>query len=169
MLVGLGMLGACSEGDDAKHRAAQNDNGTDLSLSLDGGNGVIKADGESGKLSIDLPGLKGAITMPKIELSGDKVDIDGVKLYPGSRVTGMDVNDDGGEGAGKVRIRFEADAPPTKVQRYFLDAFKDKGVTATAQGTGLSGVDEDGKSFSIDLAGAGTGTHGTIHMGPTKS
>jgi len=163
MLLGLGALSACGRADDA-----QNDNGTDVSVSLDGGNGTIAADGETGRVSIDLGSIAGNFKLPKLKLGGSDVDIDGVKLYPGSKVTGLDIDDPSSkaEGDGRVSIRFDAPAAPATVQRYFLDAFKEKGVTAKADGTGLQGKGEDGKPFTMTLTKAGEGTRGVVLFGP---
>src|SRR5512139_2351359 len=112
MLIGLGVLSACNDPDE-RRVSAQNDNGTDLSMSVDGGNG-----GANGKVSISLPSLK---------LNNPDVDIDGVKLYPGARVTGVDISGEDGQSEGGMTIRFISDAAPNKIRDYYITAFMAKG------------------------------------------
>lgn len=158
MLLGLGLLGACSEGDE-RNRDAQNDNGADVSMSIDGGNKG------GANVSIDLPNVKGKFSLPKIKLDTGDVDIDGVKLYPGSRVTSVDIAGEEGMSEGSLGIRFDADASPASVRDYFLNALKEKGVTASAQGDRITGNTRDGKPFSISLTQQGDVTHGLLKLG----
>lgn len=156
MLVGLGMLGAC--GDD-RGRDAQNDNGADLAMTIDGGN-------EGGaNVSLDLTGIKGKISLPKLRIGTGDVDIDGVKLYPGSRVTGIDISGEDGRSEGSLGIRFDSDASPETVRDYFVKALKEKGVVASAQGYRIDGFDKDGKPFRITLGEQGKGTRGVLKLG----
>jgi hypothetical protein len=164
MLVGLGMMSACSEGDERKTQA-QNDNGADVSLSIDGGNASIRSDGNSTSVTVDLPGVKGGFKLPSIKIDSGDVDIDGVKLYPGSRVRAFEVSGEEGGSEGSFTLRFDADASPAAVQRYFLDAFKAKGVAARTRGMGVAGTDHDGKQFAIDLDAMDGGTRGVITLG----
>ncbi len=158
MLIGLGILSACSEGDD-RGRDAQNDNGADLSMRIDGGN-----EG-AGKISVAIPGIGRKLKLPALSLGKTDVDIDGVKLYPGAKVTGVDVAGQEGASEGGVVIKFDSPAAPQAIQSYYLDALRKKGLTASAEGTGVSGHDHDGKSFRIDLDAQGSGTRGVIHIG----
>ncbi len=150
MLIGLGMLSACNDADERKLNA-QNDNGADLSMHIDGGNGGAWIDA-----TIGLPGLK---------LGTPSVDIDGVKLYPGARVNGIDVSGHAGDDEGGVVIHFDSDAAPDKIRDYYLAAFKEKGLKAAAEGQAMIGRDEDGKPFRIALTPQNDGTRGEIHVG----
>ena len=150
MLIGLGMLSACNDTDDHKLKA-QNDNGADLSMHIDGGNGGARIDAKIG-----LPGLK---------LGTPNVDIDGVKLYPGARVTGIDVSGQEGDDEGGVIIRFDSADAPAKIRDYYLAAFKEKGLAASVDGTTITGRDHDGAPFRIALAAQSNGTRGEIHVG----
>jgi hypothetical protein len=150
MLIGLGVLSACNDPDERKLNA-QNDNGADVSMSIDGGN-----NGATAKVSLSLPSLK---------LNAPEVDLDGVKLPPGARVTGIDLSGQEGTSEGGVTIRFDSDLAPDKVRDYFLAAFKEKGMTAAKDATGISGRDHSGKAFRIELTDQGSGTRGTVHQG----
>lgn len=150
MLIGLGVLSACNDPDE-RRVSAQNDNASDVSMSIDGGN-----NGSGAKISLSLPSLK---------LDNPDIDIDGVKLFPGAKVTGVDISGQDGRSEGGVIVRFNAEAPPAKIRDYYLAAFKQKGVTAAARGTGIVGTDHDGTPFRIDLEANDAGTRGAIHMG----
>lgn len=160
-LTGLAMLGACGDRDD-REAQTQNDNDAEAAVTPDSGNG---ADGGRSGFSIDLPGVRGTIALPGIKLSGGDIDIDGVALYPGSRVLDMKISGEEGESEGGYTVRFEADALPRDVQRYFLDAFAAKGVKASADGAGVKGHDHRGRPFSIALSRAGQHTRGIVHLG----
>lgn len=162
MLIGLGMLSACSEGDE-RGRDAQNDNGADISVSAGGG-----GNNSGANVSIDLPAIKGKFSLPKIKIDTGDVDIDGVKLYPGARVTGVDIAGEEGMSEGSVGVRFDTDAAPAKVRAYYLDAFKAKGIAASTQGNRITGRDHAGKPFSISLTEQGEGTRGVVKMSSTK-
>lgn len=150
MLIGLGVLSACNDPDE-RRVSAQNDNGSDVSMSIDGGNG-----GGPGKISLSLPSLK---------LDNPDVDIDGVKLFPGAKVTGVDISGQDGGSEGGLIVRFNADAAPDKIRDYYLKAFKAKGMAAMATRGGIAGTDHDGKPFRIDLEANDGRTRGAIHMG----
>jgi hypothetical protein len=164
MLIGLGMMSACSE----RTTQAENDNGGDVALNVDSGNAGNAEAANSTTVAIDLPGLKGAFKLPKLKIASDDFDIDGVKLYPGSRVTGFEVAGQDGGSEGSVTLRFQADADPGRVQRYFLDSFQEKAVTARGDGTGIAGSDRDGRPFAIDLKPDRGGTRGVLTVGDTR-
>jgi hypothetical protein len=165
MLVGLGMMSACSDSDE-RRTAAQNDNGVDVSLTLDDGEGNAGGAGNETRIAIDLPGLKGGLKIPGIKIGSGDFDIDGVPLYPGAQVTGFDVRGQDGGSEGSVTLRFKADAVPAKVQSYFLDGFKAKDMAARADGKGVTGTTHDGKPFRIQLNDQDGGTRGIIVIGP---
>lgn len=151
------LLAACGKGGDG--------DGTDISLQDKDGNVVASADDKSGAVSVNVPGFSARLNLPKMEMNADDLDIDGVKLYPGSKVSGMNIHD-GGEGKDDVvDIRFSAPAAPDKVQAYFLKAFSDKGEPLTAAGSGLAGKGKDGGDVRIDLKPAADGaTAGVITL-----
>jgi len=127
-------------------------------------------DGKTGEMSIDAPGFSGKITLPKMKLGSDDFDLNGVKLYPGSTITTMNIaaNSDGkGEGKGdsrdKVRIVFDSPATPEKVIDYFADKLAAANFKLTKSGQSLKGTDEDNKPFMLDVKPAANGhSTGTI-------
>lgn len=151
-------LAACgSKADDGKP-------GTDISIDAVTDEGApVKAssDGKTGEIAIDVPGFKANIAMPKIKLDADNFDIDGVKLYPGSKVTAMKVNQTEGSSDGKkgnVSIRFDAPATPDVVKAWFVEKLtgNDK-FTVTQTANGISGTGKDGEPFMLDLQPGETG------------
>ena len=136
--------------------------GTSISLNASGddGNVVADVDGKTGQMSIDVPGFAGKIKMPKISLDAENFDMNGVHLYPGSTIGGMniDAKDGGatGKDSGMVRLNFESPAKPDVVRAWFLKELTEAGeYKLQPEGTGLSGKSSDGKQFNLDLAPAG--------------
>lgn len=122
-------------------------------------NVTINADG-SGHIAFNLPFMQGQVKIPTSVMHNGNFDIDGVKLMPGSSVTGFSVlaRDKGST----VDMSFNAPASPDQTRSYFLDQFKEKGVEASANGNTVTGKSKDGSPFVIDLASAGSGTQGKI-------
>lgn len=157
--VGL-TLAACGDRDSGKK-------GADISISDEGGNVVASADGKSGEVAVNVPGFSAKVKLPKIDLTAKDFDLDGVKLYPGSTIGAMNVkggDTDGEEGrdGGSVQVRFSAPARPEEVRSYFLNSFREKGMKAWPEGTGIAGRNEDDAPFRIDLNPAGGKTDGRI-------
>jgi hypothetical protein len=141
--------------------------GTDISIDAvtDEGNPVkASSDGKTGEVAIDVPGFKANIAMPKVKLDADNFDIDGVKLYPGSKVISMKVDQvmrsagSSDNKKGSVRIGFDAPATPDVVKTWFLEELKgnDK-FTVSPTGSGFAGTNEDGDPFTLDLRPGTTG------------
>ena len=132
----------------------------------DEGNVAIAADGDHG-ISIKVPGFEGKMNIPGVELGGDTMDIDGIKLYPGSTLHGINVTDRKGAGNGAVDMRFTSPAAPDKVADYYAAAARDKGFTAInvakAGGTAtLTATNPDGDPMTITMAPDKAGTTGRI-------
>jgi hypothetical protein len=167
MLTSLLLLAGCGSSTD------KGDNGTDISIDMqDPGGNASAADGETGKLSIKTDGFEAKIAMPKIDMGGGDFDIDGVKLYPGASVNGVNINakEESGSGASTVDFRYTAPAAPDAVRDWYVKEFKARGITATANTDGISGVSKDGDAFTMTFApGAEGKTSGTIRVIDKKS
>jgi len=130
--------------------------------SADAGENVsIHAD-ESGHIAFNLPIVEGQVKVPTSFMHNGNVDIDGVKLPPGSSVTGFNL-DAHNEGA-TVDISFTAPASPDAVRSYFVDQFKKQDVDAALTGDAVSGKSKDGSAFVIHVAQAQTGSQGKIEI-----
>lgn len=134
----------------------------DTKASANGDENVsIKAD-QAGNISFDVPFAKGQVKIPGGSLHGSNFDIDGVKLMPGSNVTGFSLQANGGPTT--VKLSFTAPASPNAVRAYFVDQFKRKGVEAVAAGDTVTGKSKDGSPFVIRVAPAAGGSSGTIEV-----
>lgn len=144
-------------------------NGTAISINAtDGdGNASIRTDGD-GRVQVRAPGFEGSITLPKIELKADSLDLGGAKLFPGSTVesVNVDATDRGaGGGEGKVRLAFTAPAPLAQVRQWFRDQFAANGIQAELNGDRLEGRMRDGDAVRVAFApGEGSATRGTIEI-----
>lgn len=125
----------------------------------DDDNVSIQAD-ESGHIAFNLPIAEGKLKVPMSMMHNGNFDIDGVKLMPGSSVTGFSLmaHDHGGT----VNMTFRAPASPDQVRSYYVDQFKKQGVEATLAGDAVTGKSKDGSPFTIQVASAPSGSQGRI-------
>ena len=152
-------LSACGSHDDGK-------DGTNISINGKDKDGVvaINADGKTGKVDVELPGFSANLNLPKIMRDHSNFDLDGVKLYPGSKVRGVVVNAGEGEKA-KVRVSFDSPADQAKVKDWFKSAFGEHEVAFSETPTGFSGKTNDGDPFVLTLTPKGAAaTSGTIDI-----
>ena len=119
----------------------------------------IRAD-ENGNIAFNLPIAQGQLKIPSGFMHNGNVDIDGVKLPPGSSVSGfnMDAHDHGAT----VNMNFTAPASPDEVRSYFVDQFKKQGVEAAIAGDAVTGKSKDGSPFTIQVSPATSGSLGKI-------
>ena len=122
-------------------------------------NVTISAD-EGGNVAFNLPFVKGQVKVPSGFMHDGNFDIDGVKLMPGSSVTGFSVfaKDKGST----VNMTFTAPASPDEVRSYFVGAFKQKGEEAAIAGDAVSGKAKDGSPFTIQVGPDSKGSKGTV-------
>lgn len=161
-VIALSALSACGSRDkDAE--------GTSVSINARDKDGdvAINADGKTGKVSVNLPGFNADLKLPKMMLDHSNFDLDGVKLYPGSKVRSVVVNadDTGGKDDAKVRVAFESPAGVAKVKDWFKSGFDDEGTKFTETPTGFAGTTGDGNAFVVTLAPvSAAATSGTIDI-----
>lgn len=111
---------------------------------------------DNGAVAFQVPGVKGSIKLPGAMMAHGDMDVDGVKLYPDSRVTSVNAGDTG------VTIGFSSPATIAALKAYYAKQFAEKGVNATVQGDGFAGKTKDGDDFTLSLAEAGDRTTGTM-------
>lgn len=152
--------------------ACGSDKGTTVSINASGADGNVSFGTDAnGHVAIDSPVFKGKITLPKLQLDADNFDMNGVHLYPGSTISGMNV--DAREGAGDVkgddahvRVQFASPAAPATVRDWFKGKLDAAGFTVSADGAGLSGTTDEDKPFKLDLTPGGSDkTKGVITIG----
>ncbi|MET0376817.1 MAG: hypothetical protein ABW128_21505 [Rhizorhabdus sp.] len=131
------------------------------------GNVAITAEEGGDGVSFSVPGFAAKIDVPGIELGSENMDIDGIKLYPGSTLHGINVTDSKGPGNGVVDMRFTSPGAPDKVAAYYAAAARDNDFTAVnvanAGGTAtLTAKNPDGDPMTITMAPDKVGTRGRI-------
>jgi len=148
-------LAACAKGGD----------GTTITFNSSDGNTVASADGQSGEVKLDVPGFQGKFTLPKLQVTADQFDLNGVHLYPGSTIRSLNI-DAGDHKDGGVRVAFTSPASPATVRDWLMERLNKAGFAVTAQGTGLTGTTDEKKPFSLALTPAhGNAADGVIAIG----
>ena len=140
------------------------------------GNVAIRMGGnEAGAVSIDTPVFKADVKLPGLNLGGH-MNLDGIKLYPGSQVSGVNVDaqDRAGEqdDEGIVRIAFTSADPPARLLDYYTGQARAAGYATDAPKPAVGATmlhaskteDDKPKQFDLVLSGQGTGTAGTITL-----
>ena len=122
-------------------------------------NVTIQAD-NSGHVAFNLPFAEGQVKVPAGMWHGGDVDLDGVKLMPGSSVTGFNV--DAANDNATVDMSFTAPASPDEVRSYYVDQFKKQGVEVALAGDAVAGKSKDGSPFTIQVSPAASGSQGKI-------
>ena len=125
------------------------------------GNVTIEAN-TSGEVNFNLPFVNGKINLPEGAIHNSNFDIDGVKLMPGSTVTGFSVF--AGDKGSTVHMAFNAPAAPDEVRSYFVEQFKRKGVEAQVAGDVVTGKSKDGTPLTIKVSPSAKGSQGTIDI-----
>lgn len=165
LAIPLLLLSACElkVKDDGKHGS-----GDDASISIDAGGNAAVSDGDG--LSISTPGFEGRINIKGMKLGGEDMEIDGMKLYPGTELAAINVVDKAGPDNGLVHMRFTSSGKPAEIAAYYEAAgreagFRDVAVKkagGTATFTALKG-DED-ERVTIEIAPAPNGSAGHIRV-----
>lgn len=159
-------LAACGGSKDAEAEAKK-----EVAISVakagdGGGSGpadvTIDGDAESGAFEVELPGGVGAkVKVPGDMLDKSDFDIDGVGLYPGAKVGGINVKaiaaKDAGKGSATVKIGFTAPADAAAVADWYQQQFEAKHIAVTRSGETLTGKTKDGDDFSLAISQAGSG------------
>lgn len=156
------LLAACGseekksgEGTEVSINAGDEHGGVQIKTGKDGGN--IKIGGDGAAIDIDIPDF--------VDLNiEDDFDIDGVKLYPGSKVIKVDVdaNDKNGADTATVKLGFTSPAAPKKAADWMAGEFAKKGVKVARSGDTLAGKDKDGADFRINFVPDGANAKGEV-------
>jgi len=158
----LAVIAACSSKHDAgDHATAKGEApGTTFSAS---------ADSKTGSLKLALPGAKLDIDLPANVFAGANMEMDGIKLYPGSKIDTMNVlakdkGDHGGDEA-KVDMGFTSPATPVVVRAWMLNQTAHLDRPLVAVGDGLTGKTKDGHAIAVALTALDGGrTRGAIKI-----
>jgi hypothetical protein len=147
LLLPIALLAACEKGEPMR-----------VTINKDGASST-----DNGRVEMGTDGFKADIELPGLASLGSKMKIDGVPLYPDSKVSGININDQ--DGRETVAIQFTSPADRAKVGEWFAGQFKDNRFEAAATPTGYAGKTGDGEWFALDLTAAGAQTRGEFRMG----
>ncbi len=158
-MVPLVLLAGC------EMKVGEKDGGNEmasLSVGEDGNVAITASDGADG-VAVSLPGFEGKMKIPGLQLGGDNMDIDGMKLYPGSEVKGINVTDQKGAGNSLVEMRFVSPATPDKVAAHHAEAarsenFSNINVTSKDGVATFTAKKSDGDDVTITMNPAPGGT-----------
>lgn len=145
LLMVLPLLGGCS-----LHSKVPANRDENVSVSAD----------DSGHIGFNLPIGQGQLKVPTSMMHNANFDIDGVKLPPGSSVTGFSL--DAHEKAATLDMSFTTGMSVEQVRSYFLDQFQSRGVEAELAGEAVTGKSKDGSPFTIEVVPATNGSRGKI-------
>ncbi|PZQ24234.1 MAG: hypothetical protein DI569_02275 [Sphingopyxis macrogoltabida] len=155
------LLAACGQKEQQEHpeisiNAGDEKGGVQITTNKDG-SGRLKIGGDGTAIDMTIPDF--------VDLDiGSDFDIDGVTLYPGSKVTSVQV-DDNRKITGRtatVKLGFTSPAAPAKASEWMASEFARKGVKITRAGDALSGTDADGDDFTIRFAPDAAATKGEV-------
>ena len=160
LLPPMMLLAACGQSEkkdqpEVSINAGDDQGGVHISAGKDGGR--VRIGGEGVDIDMKIPDFV------DLDVEGD-FDIDGVKLYPGSKVGSVDVNagETGGKDKARVEMGFTSPAAPAKAADWMAAEFAKKGVKITRTGDTLAGTDKDGDVFTIDFAPDGATAKGKV-------
>ena len=117
---------------------------------------------EGGQVSFNFPFAKGNVTIPGMVMNGGHMDIDGVRMMPGSRVTGFNI--DARNDGSTIHMNFTAPASADAARAYFADQFRKTGGQVAVAGDAVTGTSKDGSPLVIHIAAAPQGSRGTIDI-----
>lgn len=103
-------------------------------------------------------------------LNDADVDLNGVRLYPGSTVNDFRIDAHGGkkdeDGSGNVVIKFDSPAGVAKVRDWLRDSVSKRGYALTDTADGFTGQDSEGRTVRLTLTAQGTDhTRGELAIG----
>ena len=161
------LLAACGQGEEKKDKtevsinAGDEHGGVQITAGKDG-NGRIKIGGDGVGIDMKIPDFV------DLDVEGD-FDIDGVKLYPGSNVTTVNVDASDKDGAGKatVKLGFTSPAAPARAADWMGGEFAKKNIQVQRAGDTLRGTTKDGEAFTITFLPDGANAKGEVLI--TKS
>ena len=136
---------------------ADGDNGGKVQITSGKDGGKIKIGGDGVNIDLDIPDLG------DMDINTD-FDIDGVKLYPGSKIDTMDIDasDKNGADTATVKFGFSSPAAPQVAADWMGAEFAKKKIQVERTGTTLRGTDKDGDDFTISFAPDGANAKGQV-------
>ncbi len=165
LILPLMLLAACGQHDsDTKKKDAtevvinaKDDDGGKVRITSGKNGGKFTLNGDGVNINFDLPDFA------KVNIDSD-FDINGVKLYPGSHVTSVNVDASSKEDKSKATVRFGFTSPTTAptAADWMAAEFAKKDMKVTRSGDVLTGVDKDGDHFTIKFTPDGKAAKGEV-------
>lgn len=156
LLMPLALLAACERKGENAAVEITSDNGSTH---------IAAGPGKDGRLKVDTPGFKMDVNVPFMGALTEKMEIDGVKLYPGSKIAGVNIDATDGKGDGRFVLRFSAPAGQDKVGQWFAQQFAASGFKMQQQGARFVGANDEGNPATLDLrAGPDGSTEGELRI-----
>lgn len=149
-------------------------NSTQISFSGNTSDGTANASVKDGNLKIDAGGFKADLKIPKFAIDAKDFDLNGVKLYPGSTITSLNVDGaddkDSDKDRGRIVVAFTSPASAAAVRDWLKPRFDKAGFKLVIDGNGLTGTTDDNANFRMKLDDDGANkSRGTIDMGAAAS
>lgn len=145
LLLALLLLAGCNK------RSASNE--------AESGDALHVATNEANGMSVSVPGLDAKLSLPGLDLSRH-VDLDGIKLAPGTRIRTLDVGRSGQ--GGQVSLTFANPMSPADLLAYYRNATTKAGFVAGQATSDSLAAQKNGGQFTLDAHPDGTGSAGTI-------
>ena len=134
---------------------------------------VAQAEAKDGELSIDAPGFKMKLDIPKALAGQAQINGDSGILYPGAALSGMHVaaREQSGSEQSRVELRFTSSDAPAKLVAWYRDParageFTVGSVRQNGAGFSITGSESgDGDPFELSLTPrGGGGTEGVLKL-----
>lgn len=166
-------LSACkpAEDDAARHSAAQQQDDAATSSTSSSASSSSTANTHNGvSFSLNTDGFSMDLDLPLDKLDMENAMADGEGLYPGSRVTGVnvDTNSENGKTRTIVSVGFTAPADKDTVAKWFVKNAPVKGGTAKPVGDKIIGRTGDGQDYVLTLSGNANSTNGQMKVAVQK-
>jgi hypothetical protein len=121
------------------------------------------ADGERDRVSLKLPFVDASVSVANLDL-GKTIELDdGMKLAPGTKVSGLNVDAGGDDGRDLVTIAFTNPNAPALVAAHYRSALAEAGYAVSGTDAMLEGTKGE-KRFAVSTAPAGSGTRGQLRI-----
>lgn len=170
-LVALAACGGHAEEETTRTETKDGVTTTTITTRAAGHGSTASAGASTGSgLSIDSDKFKANFDIPGLTFGADNMDLQGMKLYPGSTVRGMHVHavDRPGNKQGEVVVDFTSPAAPAVVAQHMADEARRANFTlASNTAAALSGTrpgDDGIHRFAVTLTPNGGDTVGQLTM-----